>query len=336
MPTDITPVLAVNGISKKLGGRKILKDISFCVFPGEIFGFLGRNGSGKTTTIKMILGLLGIDKGSISICGFDVGTEFEKAAAGVGGIVENPEMYRYLSGRENLQLYANMYGNIPQSRIGEVAGTVGLEDRIDDKVATYSLGMKQRLGLAQAILHRPRLLVLDEPTNGLDPAGIRDLRDILKRISQKDGVAVFISSHQLAELDLICDRIGILDGGVLLKTMTIAEVRSAGGSESVLTLVIDPATAPMVPKFLERLKTEDPSVLHGSVEHEEIPDTIYALSDAGVRIYSAEPAKSSIEDVFLALTEHREAAAGDEKPADQPEPGGTPAGPGPGEEADGQ
>ena len=118
--------------------------------------------------------------------------------------------------------------------------------------------------------------------------------------------------------------------------MTIAEVRSAGGSESVLTLVIDPATAPMVPKFLERLKTEDPSVLHGSVEHEEIPDTIYALSDAGVRIYSAEPAKSSIEDVFLALTEHKEAAAGDEKPADQPKTGGTPAGPGLGEEADGQ
>jgi len=320
MTNEKTPVLTVDRLSKKLGGRRILTDISFNVYPGEIFGFLGPNGSGKTTTIKLMLGLLKIDEGSIAICGHDVRTDFENAMTGIGGIVENPEMYKYLSGRENLRQYARMHGNIPEARIDDVVKLVGLEGRIGDKIAKYSLGMRQRLGLAQAILHRPKLLVLDEPTNGLDPAGIKDLRDILKELASKENVAVFISSHQLAELDLICDRIGIIDSGILLRTMTIDEVRSSGGSSSVLTLEIDPATACNIPKFLERLKTQDPSILHCELDREAIPDTIAALADSGVRIYSAEHAKRSIEDVFLSVTgAAKEAGATPAEPADAAE-----------------
>ncbi|MCQ2428149.1 MAG: ABC transporter ATP-binding protein [Clostridia bacterium] len=302
MLNDTTPVLTVNGLSKKLGGRRILKGISFCVYPGEVFGFLGPNGSGKTTTIKLMLGLLGIDEGSICICGHNVVYEFEDAMECVGGIIENPEMYKYLSGKENLRQYARMYDGITEDRINEVVKLVGLENRIGEKISKYSLGMRQRLGLAQAILHRPRLLVLDEPTNGLDPAGIKELRDIIRSLTEKEGTAVFISSHQLAELDLICDRIGIISSGELLRTMTIDEVRNSGGSSAVITVEIDPGTNAYVPKFLEHLRTENPSVLHGELEHEAIPDTVAALCDCGVRIYSVEAAKRSIEDVFLDVT----------------------------------
>ena len=234
------PVLSIKHLSKQLGKRRILTDITLDVMPGEIFGFLGPNGSGKTTTIKLMLGLLRIESGEISICGHNVKTDFEAAMTCVGGIIENPEMYRYLSGRENLELYRRMYDDVPRERIDELIKLVRLEARADDKIAKYSLGMRQRLGLAQALLNHPKLLVLDEPTNGLDPAGIKELRDILKELSHTENVSVFISSHQLAELDLMCDRVGILDRGVLLRTMSIEEVRSAGVSNSSVVEVSVP------------------------------------------------------------------------------------------------
>ena len=238
----VQPVLSIRHLSKSFGSRRILTDINLDVTPGEIFGFLGPNGSGKTTTIKLMLGLLHIDSGEIRICGHNVASDFETAMSCVGGIIENPEMYKYLSGRENLELYRRMYDGVPPERTDELLRLVRLEARAGDKISKYALGMRQRLGIAQALLNHPRLLVLDEPTNGLDPTGIKELRDILKELSHTENVSVFVSSHQLAELDLMCDRVGIIDRGVLMRTLSIAEVRRAGsGGRDVVEIDVPEA-----------------------------------------------------------------------------------------------
>ena len=176
-------ILGIEHLSKSFGKKQVLHDISFQTYAGEVFGFLGPNGAGKTTLIKTVVGHLMADDGNVSICGKTLKKDFESAMANVGGIIENPEFYKYMSGYDNLLQYARMRGVRDPERIREVVHLVGLDHRIHDKVGRYSLGMRQRLGVAQAILHRPRLLVLDEPTNGLDPAGIKDLRDILKRFA---------------------------------------------------------------------------------------------------------------------------------------------------------
>lgn len=209
-------VIAVRNVSKSIGNREIIRDISFEVKEGEVFGFLGKNGAGKSTTIRMMTGLITADKGNIKIMGYDIRTSFTKAMERVGTVVENPEFYLSLTGRQNLMCVARMYGNIAKSRIEEVIELIGLKERIDDKVKKYSLGMKQRLGLGQALLCNPRLLILDEPTNGLDPIGIIACRDIIYRISRENGAAVFISSHLLSEIQQVCDRVAIIDNGRIL------------------------------------------------------------------------------------------------------------------------
>lgn len=166
------PIVQIKNLSKTIGKKTIIDDISFDVYPGEVYGFLGPNGAGKTTTIRMIVGLISITKGEILINGISIEKDFEKAISYVGGIVENPEMYKFLTGYQNLIHYARMQ-NVKKERLDAVIQLAGLENRIHDKVKTYSLGMRQRLGVAQALLHSPKLLILDEPTNGLDPAGIK-------------------------------------------------------------------------------------------------------------------------------------------------------------------
>jgi ABC-2 type transport system ATP-binding protein len=207
-------VLEVKGIKKKLGKREIIKDISFSVEEGEIFGFLGPNGAGKTTTIRMLVGLINPNGGSISICGHDLKNDTEKALKEVGAVVENPELYKYLSGRENLMQIARIR-NIPKTQVDETIKLVGLENRIDDKVRKYSLGMKQRLGLAASLLSNPKLLILDEPTNGLDPSGILDFREVVKKAAKERGMAVFISSHILSEVQHLCDRVAFINHGTI-------------------------------------------------------------------------------------------------------------------------
>lgn len=172
-------------LHKKIGKKEILKGVSMQVEKGDILGFIGPNGAGKTTTIKLILGLQSITEGKVEINGYDVEKNFTKAIESVGAIVENPDLYMYLSGYENLKLISHLYENIDEKRIQEVVKLVGLENRIQDKVSKYSLGMRQRLGVAQAILHRPKLLILDEPTNGLDPEGIKSMRELLIRVSKR-------------------------------------------------------------------------------------------------------------------------------------------------------
>ena len=207
-------ILNCQNLYKHFGKKEILKGISFEICSGDILGFIGPNGSGKTTTIKLILGLQSIDNGSVEINGFNVVKNFEKAIEKVGAIVENPDLYMYLSGYDNLKLVANLYKGIDSKRIDEVIKLVGLENRINDKVSKYSLGMRQRLGLAQAILHKPNLLILDEPTNGLDPEGIKDLRELLVKLATTEHMGILISSHNLAELESFCTKVCIIKNGV--------------------------------------------------------------------------------------------------------------------------
>ncbi len=206
-------IVVLKDVTKVIKGRKIIDNISFEVNKGEVFGFLGPNGAGKTTTIRMIVGLMGITSGDITIAGSSIKTKFEDAVRHVGAIVENPEMYKFLTGYQNLMHFARMSKGITKEKIDEVVELVGLTSRINDKVKTYSLGMRQRLGVAQCLLHDPDVLILDEPTNGLDPAGIREIRDYIRLLAREKKMAVIVSSHMLSEMEMMCDRIGIIQDG---------------------------------------------------------------------------------------------------------------------------
>lgn len=205
-------VLEVKNVDKSYGRRQILWDISFHLKEGEICGFIGPNGAGKTTMLKIITNLVHATKGSCKICGHDIAVEPTRALGLVGAVIENPELYGYLSGRTNLEMNARLRG-VSKERIQEVIQLVGLTGRINDKVKRYSLGMKQRLGIAIALLSKPALLILDEPTNGLDPRGISDLRHLLKKVAQEDQCAILISSHQLSEVEQIVSKLVFIDKG---------------------------------------------------------------------------------------------------------------------------
>lgn len=207
-------VLEVSELKKTLGKREIIKGVSFTIKRGEIFGFLGANGAGKTTTIRMLVGLVKPDSGTIKICGYDLKNETNKALNEVGAVVENPELYLYLSGRENLMQIARIR-KVSKKDIEETIKLVGLEGRIDDKVKRYSLGMKQRLGLAASLLSKPKLLILDEPTNGLDPSGILDFREVVQKAARERDMAVFVSSHILSEVQNLCDKVAFINDGVI-------------------------------------------------------------------------------------------------------------------------
>ncbi len=206
-------ILLVENATKKIGNKVIIEDISISVDEGDILGFLGPNGAGKTTIIKMMTGLYSITGGKVKVMGIDMKKNKVKALSHIGAVIENPEMYGYLSGMDNLKLWANMYDNVSMKRIKQVVKLVKLENRINDKVSKYSLGMRQRLGIAQALLHRPKLLILDEPTNGLDPMGIKELRDMIMTLAQEENIGVFISSHILGEMEAMCTKFCIIDEG---------------------------------------------------------------------------------------------------------------------------
>ena len=301
-----TTVLSIKHVSKHLGRRKILSDITLDVKAGEIFGFLGPNGSGKTTTIKLILGLLRMESGEISICGHDNVKEFEDAMRCVGGIIENPEMYKYLTGRQNLEQYARMYPDLPRERIDEVIRLVRMESRIDDKIAKYSLGMRQRLGIAQAVLHNPRLLILDEPTNGLDPAGIKELRDVLKTLSREQGVAVFVSSHMLSELQLMCDRVGIIDRGVTVGYRSLdadGMIEEDEGAHFTLETPDGEKAMELLSASALCTGAQYDGVLSFDAVHDSVPEIVALLCREGVRVYGLARQKKSLEDTFLEMTD---------------------------------
>lgn len=222
----IMSVLEVKNLTKKFGKRVILDQVSVTLEEGEVVGLVGPNGAGKSTFIKSILGLYNIDEGDVKICGFDVYKQHRDALSKVGCIVENPDMYQNISGRKNLKICALMNDLPKNTDIDSVVHLVRMESRIDDKVKTYSLGMKQRLGLASALLNHPKLLILDEPINGLDLQGIMELRQIVRDLSKKDKMTVLISSHILAEIEQMCDRIIMIDQGKIVDSFTMDEIRA--------------------------------------------------------------------------------------------------------------
>ena len=218
------PVLELMNVSKSIKGKEIVKGINLSLGESEVFGFLGPNGAGKTTTIRMIVGLIKPTHGQIKICGYDISKNFVSAMSNLGCIIESPDMYKYLTGIENLRQFAAMDKRVTQRRIQEVIELVGLENRIGDKISTYSLGMRQRIGIAQALLCRPKLLILDEPTNGLDPAGITEFRLLIRRLAKDEGMTVFVSSHLLAEAQQMCDTVAIISHGIVLKSANLKDI----------------------------------------------------------------------------------------------------------------
>ncbi|MDO3678344.1 ABC transporter ATP-binding protein [Paenibacillus ehimensis] len=308
---DADIVLAVDNVKKRIGKRLIIKGISFEVRAGEIFGFLGPNGSGKTTTIRMLVDLIKPTEGSIRICGYDVHKEHNEALQYVGCIVENPELYSYLSGWENLEHFARMLPGVGEKRIREVVDIVGMDARIHDKVKTYSLGMRQRLGIAQALLNDPKLLILDEPTNGLDPQGIKELREFIRQLAET-GLSLFISSHLLSEIQQMCDRVAIISQG---EVITVGEVSSLV-DESVSTVVWSALPAetalnvlqshPEVQSvsFTDEAGTETGVPKLAALQNpESIPELSRKLMEAGVALHGIEIKHPTLEDLFLKLTE---------------------------------
>ncbi|NPC91590.1 ABC transporter ATP-binding protein [Bacillus sp. WMMC1349] len=302
------PVLQIKSIDKVIDGRQILKDIDFTVNKGEIVGLLGPNGSGKTTLIKLLTGLIKKSSGDILINGFSIDRQFEKAIQAVGAIVENPEFYLYLTGYENLNLYAKMYAKISQDRLNEVIGRVGLEQVIHHKVKTYSLGMRQRLGIAQAILQRPKLLILDEPTNGLDPAGMKDFREHLRELAEQEETAIVFATHLLKEVEDLCDRVIIIQHGKVKSAVSLTENQH---QEKTL-LEVEPCDQAL--KWLKEngynVKVER-NLLAVQVTRADIPRLNKQLVTAGLDVFSIAQCKLSLEDEYMALTNVREGRGSD-------------------------
>lgn len=300
--------LAVHDLTKTIGKRHIVQGISFEVRAGEVFGFLGPNGAGKTTTIRMLVGLMKPTSGRIVICGYSLRENFVHAMRYVGSIVENPALYPYMSGRENLQLVARTLGNVDPERIEAVVRQVDLHRRIDEKVKAYSLGMRQRLGIAQALLGKPRVLILDEPTNGLDPQGIRELRTFIRQLAKEQGISVLVSSHILSEIETMCDRFAIISHGRLVKAGSMNDLveREHGSIEwdfnpferglSILQSFSDVTIVRQI----------DEHRVHVHMPFARVAKVNRALIEAGVEVGGIQRHEQTLEDLFMALTgEHR-------------------------------
>lgn len=295
----VETILEVKSINKSFGSKKILNDVSFSIHQGEILGFIGPNGAGKTTTIKLMLGLQSIDSGNVLINGYDIKKEFSDAISNVGAIVESPDLYMYLTGRKNLELIANMYKCVTKERIDEIIKIVGLENRINDKVSKYSLGMRQRLGIAAAIIHKPNVLILDEPTNGLDPEGIKELRDLLKKLAKKEKMGILISSHNLAELESFVTDVCLIQNGSIISNSTIKEIKNA--DKNLYTFKLD-RTIDLDSIFKTKYEIIDDRCVNVSLEEEMIPEVVEKLIKGKYKIYEIRANELSLEEAFLKKT----------------------------------
>ena len=298
-------VLSARGLTKRFGKREVVSDVSFELVAGEVFGFLGPNGAGKTTTIRMLVGLARPDSGEVRIAGFDIARDFAKAMSRVGCIVESTDLYPYLTGRENLLHFARMLPDGAESRIPELARLVALESRLDERVATYSLGMRQRLGLAQALLGAPGLLILDEPANGLDPAGIREIRQLIRRLADERGIGVFVSSHLLAEVEQMCDRVAIIHRGRTLAMGPVRELLAKRGADRLVFLARPAARAAEILQTFARdgsARVDGDETVSAEVQRDAVPEALAALASAGVRVFGVERQSSTLEELFLEVT----------------------------------
>ncbi|WML44138.1 ABC transporter ATP-binding protein [Neobacillus sp. PS3-40] len=292
--------LSVQNLKKVIGKKEIIKGISFELKEGEVFGFLGPNGAGKTTTIRMLVGLIKPTSGSIEICGYNIKTHFYHALKNLGCIVENPELYPYLTGSDNLLHFARMLEGIGEERIKEVTELVGLTERIHDKVKTYSLGMRQRLGIAQALLGRPKVLILDEPTNGLDPAGIREMRQFIRYLAKKEGLSVLVSSHLLSEIQLLCDRVAIISKGTIIRTDTVHHLLS--NRERVVWHFHPYEMGKQLLEALTTVEEKKDGTILTEFHETKIAEWNKLLVEAGVSVTEMNRKLPVLEDLFLELT----------------------------------
>ena len=295
-------VLKVENLTKMFKNRVAVKNVSFEIKEGEIFGFLGPNGAGKTTTMRAICGLCKMDKGRITICGHSITKDFEKAIVNVGGMIENPLMYTYMSGYDNLKYYSRLYKKkTTKEDILAIAKIVGLENRIKDKVKSYSLGMRQRLGIAQALLHDPKLLILDEPLSGLDPAGVIEMRDFLKLIARENKIAIMISSHMLSEMENLCDTLGIINNGEIVQIKSVEELKNGTGNNRKIKIQVD------YPNFAGKLVMYEynfPVEVAGNsifvqADQDKISDIAKTLVDNKLSVFNIEFIDKSLEQIFM-------------------------------------
>lgn len=288
-------ILKVENLCKKIGKKDILKDVSFEVVAGDIMAFIGPNGAGKTTTIKCVLGLQKITRGKVFINGYDISKNFVKAIEKVGSIVESPDVYMYMSGYDNLLLQARMYKNIKEEDIYKIIKLVGLENRIYDKVNKYSLGMRQRLGIAIALINNPKLLILDEPTNGLDPEGIKELRELLVELA-KSGMGILISSHNLSELESFCNKVCILSHGELLEENTIAKIKEIDENKYIIKV----SNLKKVLKFLNSCdRVIDNNYVEVIRDEKDIAKFIKELVNNNIDIFEVKKEELSLEEAFI-------------------------------------
>ena len=292
------PIVQLQNLSKIIRGKQLISQLNIDLYPGQITGFLGPNGAGKTTTIRMMTGLMHPTKGKVIIDGLSLQENYEEAISKVGVIVENPEMYKFMTGYKNLLHFARMHKNVTKERIQEVVNQVGLEKRIHEKVSTYSLGMRQRLGLAQALLHRPKFLILDEPTNGLDPAGIREFRMYLRKIATEDDVSVFVSSHLLSEIELMCDRVAVIQNG---KLIDIRDIHSNNSSFYYIEATPNDEAVSLLKKLDINFVTENSGYVV-EIKKEDIPSFITHFVNEGIQLFAVQPHQKTLEDQFLEMT----------------------------------
>jgi ABC-2 type transport system ATP-binding protein len=300
----MSAVVEVERLSKSFGRVRALNEVSFGVDEGEVLGFLGPNGAGKTTTIRILLGLLHGDGGTARIGGHDCWTDHVRASRFFGATLEQPGFYGFLSGRDNLRQFARMLGPVDDGQIAGLLDLVGMTERADDKVKRYSMGMRQRLALAQALLGKPRLLVLDEPTNGLDPNGIHGLRILLRKLAAEQGLTIFFSSHLLSEVEELCDRVVVLHRGEVKASGPLSELMNAKG----FRYRIDVSD---VEKALEVVRAVDgatagPGTIKDSITVTADADIArqitYALVYAGVGVDQLVRTEKGLEDVYIQLT----------------------------------
>lgn len=300
-------VLQMNGVSKIIKGKAIVDKLSFDIRKGEIVGLLGPNGAGKTTTIRMMTGLIRMTEGDVIVQGHSIRNDFKAAIAHMGAIIENPEFYPYMTGLDNLMQYQRMTEEVDKARIEEVVNLVGLQEAMNKKVKAYSLGMRQRLGIAQALLHRPKLLILDEPTNGLDPAGIREMREYMRTIAEVEGISILISSHMLAEIEQICHRAVVIQNGKLVTATKLGTDQDVTG-EVTLTVRVDQLELAL-PVFqgLEAVKrvlgsNSDRNEVILTISDLKVPEMVAACAAGGIGIYRITENKQSLEEDFLKWT----------------------------------
>ncbi|GIO56241.1 bacitracin ABC transporter ATP-binding protein [Paenibacillus rhizosphaerae] len=306
------PVLSLQGVSKRIGSKWIVSQLSFDVHKGEVVGLLGPNGAGKTTTIRMIAGLIGMTEGDVLVRGSSIRNDWKQAIRHIGAIIENPEFYPYMTGYDNLKQYQRMNPWISRERIDEVVRLVGLEQAMKKKVKAYSLGMRQRLGIAQALLHEPSVLILDEPTNGLDPAGIREMRDYLKNIAREEGISILVSSHLLLEMEQLCSRVVVIQDGKLVTVRSIGGGSGEAvqpGQQEAMRVMFRVGRLEEAKRLLEGLDlaevlavNPEQSEMILSLQYKDIPGVVERLGSGRIPIYLITELKQSLEDEFLKWT----------------------------------